>query len=100
MQPKEVVKSYWFDVPLSATITVRQKEKNIEYAVSQAQGELEGLFSLLNDLRRVDKPICKIKRSKDEIVQAKNEIVQDIIDAWEWMDCELDSIREEVEWRM
>ena len=87
MRRNSDIPKYAFDIPLKATIYVRTHETNADYAVSQAEGELEALFDLLDNLNYVDKPIHKI-------TQTKEEIVDEIKATWDKMTLEYQSIEE------
>ncbi len=57
-----------FYVPMKVIINVEMREANIDLAVSQSEGEIQAIFDLLDDLRRVDDPKYKITMTKDEII--------------------------------
>jgi hypothetical protein len=57
-----------FYIPMKAIINVEMREANIDLAVSQAEGEIQAVFDLLDDLRRVDDPKYKIPMTKEEII--------------------------------
>ena len=86
---KQLMKQYDFNIPLKAVINVRAHEANANLAFSQAEGEVEYLFDVLDDLRRVGNPIYKIKKTKEELIE-------DLILTWEKMDLEFQSIEEVV----
>lgn len=78
---------HWFNVPMTAVISVRVRECNADFAVSQAEGELGSLFDLLDDLRRVGNPKSKVKKTQEELVA-------EIIQTWDKMDLVYGTIEE------